>query len=130
MLRKAILCAGLLSICVALACSGGDTTPPRVVSTFPQNGSQDVDPSLTEIYVVFSEEMTDQNWSWVYEDKNSFPKMTGQPYYTDNYTKNILPVSLEENKEYVVWINQQNFSNFKDKSGNSAAPFKLTFETR
>ncbi|MCP4580038.1 MAG: Ig-like domain-containing protein [candidate division Zixibacteria bacterium] len=130
MTGKIIIILGLISIGICLACSDGDTTPPRVVSTFPENGSHDVDPFLTEIYVVFNEEMMDQNWSWVYEDTSTFPTMTGQPYYTDDFTKNILPVSLEENKEYVVWINQQNFSNFKDKSGNAAAPFKLTFKTR
>ncbi|MDH3892402.1 MAG: Ig-like domain-containing protein [candidate division Zixibacteria bacterium] len=122
-----ILTVLLLFSC--MMCAQSDTDPPRVVSTFPQNGSMEVDPTLTEIAVVFNEEMMDQNWSWVYEDKNSFPTMTGQPYYNEDLTRNILPVSLESGREYVVWINSSNFKNFKDKNGNPAAPFKMTFRT-
>lgn len=74
--------------------------------------------------------MMDGNWSWVYEDKNSFPVTTGKPYYVNNMTRNVLPVKLEENKEYVIWINQPAFSNFKDKSGKSVYPYKFTFKTK
>ena len=79
--------------------------------------------------VTFSEEMQDGNWSWAYTTKNTFPEMTGQPTYSENFTKNTLPIKLEPNKEYEVWINSQKFGNFKDKSGNSAIPYKLTFKT-
>jgi len=41
-----------------------------------------------------------------------------------------LPVKLEPNKEYVIWINTSNLKNFKDKSGNPALPFKFTFKTK
>jgi hypothetical protein len=107
-----------------------DTKPPRVVSTFPENGTQDVDPALNKITVTFNEEMMDQNWSWVYQDKAKFPRIVGQAYYTNNNTVNVLPVKLEPNKEYIIWINSNKFRNFKDKSGNSAVPFKFTFRTR
>ena len=111
------------------ACGDNDSTPPRVVSTFPQNGSVDVDPSLNEISVAFNEKMRDGNWSWVYEDENTFPQIVGQAYYDENMTRNVLPVQLEPNKKYVIWINSANFNNFKDKSGNPAYPFKFTFQT-
>ncbi|MCP4677302.1 MAG: Ig-like domain-containing protein, partial [Deltaproteobacteria bacterium] len=107
-----------------------DSVPPRVVETNPLNGTLDVDPSLKEISVTFSETMMDQNWSWAYDDKDKFPQMTGQPYYTEKMTKNILPVKLEPNKEYVVWINSVKFKNFKDKVGNPVQPFKFTFKTK
>jgi hypothetical protein len=74
--------------------------------------------------------MKDGNWSWAYKDKSKFPQISGQAYYTDNNTKNILPVKLESNKEYVIWINTEQFNNFKDKSGNPAFPFKFTFKTK
>ena len=80
--------------------------------------------------MTFDEKMTDGNWSWVYEDKKTFPQMTGQAYYSDNYTKNVLPVNLQANKDYVIWINSSQHKNFKDKNGNSALPFKFTFKTR
>jgi len=123
----------LLAITLAissLSCAEKDTTAPNVVATFPSNGSTDIDPSIGEISVTFSEEMQDGSWSWAYADKSKFPEMNGDPVYTDNYRKNTLPVRLEPNKEYEIWINTQEFGNFKDKSGNSAIPYKLAFKTR
>ena len=113
-----------------LSCAEKDTSAPNVIATFPPSGSTEVDSSITEISVTFSEEMQDGNWSWAYTNKSKFPEMIGDPEYTENYTKNTLPVRLEPNKEYEIWINSQQFSNFKDKSGNSAVPFKLVFKTR
>ena len=124
-----IVCMVLL-LNVLITCAQKDTEAPRVVSTFPVNMAQDVDPSMTEISVTFNEEMTDGNWSWAYDDEDKFPQTTGQAYYTDTYTKNVLPVKLEANKEYVIWINSSSFKNFKDKSGNSSLPFRFTFKTK
>jgi hypothetical protein len=107
-----------------------DTIPPKVISTTPQNGSQNIDPSTTEISVNFNEPMMDKSWSWCFEDKNTFPEMTGQPFYIRNYTKCVLPVKLEANKEYVIWINTVKFKNFKDKAGNPAEPYRFTFRTK
>lgn len=107
-----------------------DTTAPRVVKTFPLNGTQDVDPSVTEISVTFNEEMMEGGFSWAYENKEDFPIMTGQPYFTDNHTKNVLPVKLKPNKKYVIWINTKNTPYFKDKSGNVLEPFRFTFKTK
>lgn len=130
MVKKILLATALILISFGIACAQEDAKPPRVVSTFPQNMSQDVDPSIKEISVTFSEEMIDGNWSWVYEDKNTFPQIVGQAYYTDNNTRNVLPVTLEPNKEYVIWINSADYENFKSKKGVPAFPFKFTFKTR
>ncbi len=130
MIRKALLISVLILINLGVACGEKDSKPPRVISTFPQNESKNVDPSLSEISVTFNEEMMDQSWSWAYEDKNKFPQITGQAYYSSNNMTNILPVKLEPNKEYVIWINTSNLKNFKDKSGNPALPFKFTFKTK
>jgi hypothetical protein len=107
-----------------------DTLSPKVIDTDPKNGSRDVDPALKEISVTFSEPMMDKSWSWSYEEKNSFPQMTGQPFYSKNFTKCILPVSLERNKEYVIWINTSRLQNFRNKAGVPVPPYKLTFTTR
>ena len=130
MIRKVLIVLLCIGINYGVACGGKDSGAPGVVSTFPLNGSQGVDPSLTEISVTFNEEMMDQSWSWAYADKNKFPNINGQAYYTENGTTNILPVRLEPDKEYVIWINTSKHKNFKDKSGNSAVPFKFTFKTR
>jgi hypothetical protein len=56
--------------------------------------------------------------------------MNGDPYFTDNFTRNILPVKLESNKKYEIWINSEKFKNFKDKAGNPSTPYKFVFKTR
>ena len=115
---------------ICASCAETDSNPPNVVETFPVSGSTDVDPSTSEISVTFDEPMTDGSWSWAYTNKNQFPEMNGQPYYAPGHTKNILPVKLESNKEYEIWINSEKFGNFKDRAGNSAIPFRFVFKTK
>jgi hypothetical protein len=107
-----------------------DNVAPEVMLTNPRNGAQNVDPSMREISVTFSERMMDKSWSWCYEERDRFPQMTGQPYYTENNTKNVLPVKLKPHTEYVIWINTVNFKNFRDEAGNPAGPYRFTFKTR
>jgi hypothetical protein len=108
----------------------GDTTPPKVTDTFPKNGAQDVDPVVKEIWVKFDKKMMDKSYSWCYENIESFPQVNGEVKYTGNGKKNVLPVKLDSNKEYVIWINTATNKNFKDKSGNPAQPYKFTFRTK
>ena len=115
---------------IGASCTETDSKAPNVIATFPISGSTDVDPSTSEISVTFDEPMKDGNWSWAYTKKNQFPKMNGQPYYMPGLTKNILPVKLESNKEYEIWINSEKHRNFKDQAGNSAIPFRLVFKTK
>ena len=107
-----------------------DTEAPTVVSTTPPNGSQDVSPDITEISVTFSEAMMDKSWSWAYEQQDKFPQITGDPGYDASFTINTLPVELEPNKEYEIWINTSQFKNFTDRVGNPATPYKLVFKTK
>ena len=81
----------LAAVWLLLSCAA-DTTPPKVVAAVPANGDQSVDPSLSTLSVTFDEPMMDDNWSWAYTTKETFPEMTGQPKYEDGYTKNVLPV--------------------------------------
>jgi len=120
----------IVLIGLLLACNAKDNIPPRVIATNPQNGAQDVDPSLKEISVTFSEPMMDKSWSWCYEIEEKFPQMTGEPKYIENNTRNLLPVKLESNKEYVIWINTEKFNNFKDEAGNTTEPYRFTFRTK
>lgn len=111
-------CVSLLSLVFAsllLPLLSFSAEAPKVITTSPQNGSQNVDPSLTEISVTFSEPMMDESWSWAYEDKDKFPRMTGQPYYADDLKRCVLPVKLEPKKEY---------------EGIPSEPYKFTFRTR
>ena len=110
-----------------------DTLPPSVVKTVPVCGDTEVPATTKEIRVTFSKDMmTKQMWSWSMQTKESFPEITDQKgikYLQDGRTC-VLPVKLEPNKTYAIWINTQKFRNFKDRSGNPAVPYLLVFKTK
>ena len=106
------------------------SVPPVVVKTVPEAGASNVDPKLTEIRVTFSKEMQDGTWSWSTVSKESFPKVDGKPKYLPNKRTCVLPVQLEPGKTYAIWVNSDQFGNFKDTAGRSAVPSLLVFETK
>jgi hypothetical protein len=103
--------------------------PPVVVKTVPESGTDGVDPNITEITVAYSKDMQDGSWSWSTWGKDTFPKTTGKPHYLDDKRTCVLPVKLEPGKTYAIWLNSDNFGNFKDAAGNSAVPYLLIFKT-
>jgi Bacterial Ig-like domain len=107
-----------------------DSVPPVVVKTVPEAGAKDVDPKLTEIKVTFSKDMEDGSWSWSTVSKESFPKVDGDPKYLPDKRTCVLPVKLEPGKTYALWVNSENFGNFKDGDGRSAVPYLLVFQTK
>jgi RNA polymerase sigma-70 factor (ECF subfamily) len=104
--------------------------PPVVVKAVPQAGSDGVDPGITEIKVTYSKDMTDGSWSWSTAGKDNFPQTTGKPHYLDDKRTCVLPVHLEPGKTYAIWLNSQNFGNFKDTDGRAAVPYLLVFKTK
>jgi len=104
--------------------------PPVIVKTIPQSGVDDVDSTLTEIRVTYSKDMADGSWSWSTWGQNTFPQTTGKPHYTDDKRTCVLPVQLQPDKTYAVWLNSENFGNFKDSTGKSAVPYLLIFKTK
>jgi len=107
-----------------------ESAPPVVVKTVPEAGAAEVDASTTEIQVTFSKRMQDGSWSWSTVSQESFPETTGTPRYDDDRRTCVLPVKLQPGKTYALWINSQNFHNFKDTSGQPAVPYLLVFKTR
>jgi len=107
-----------------------ENVPAVVVKTFPEAGSHDVDPKMTEIKVTFSKEMMDGTWSWSTASKDSFPKINGKPKYLADKKTCVLPVQLEAGKTYAIWVNTGKFVNFKDADGKSAVPYLLVFKTK
>ncbi|HEY2588776.1 MAG TPA: Ig-like domain-containing protein [Tepidisphaeraceae bacterium] len=106
------------------------TAPPVVVKTEPMAGADKVDPNLKEIRVTFSKEMTDGSWSWSTASEDTFPEIDGKPHYLSDKRTCALPVKLKPGKTYAIWVNSENFGNFKDKDGRSAVPYLLVFETK
>jgi RNA polymerase sigma factor (sigma-70 family) len=106
--------------------------PPVVVRTVPQAGDTEVDADkVKEIRVTFSKRMTDKSWSWVQISKETFPKHDGEIYYDKDRRTCVMPgVKLEPGKTYVIWLNSEQYGNFKDDGGRSAVPYLLVFETK
>jgi RNA polymerase sigma factor (sigma-70 family) len=104
--------------------------PPVVVKTVPEAGTANVDPSITEIKVTFSKPMRDGSWSWSTWGENTFPNMTGKPHYASDHRTCVAPVKLEPGHIYAIWLNSENFSNFRDATGHKAVPYLLVFETK
>ena len=105
--------------------------PPSVIKTVPLSGDTTVDATVTkQITVTFSKKMTDGSWSWAQMSKETFPEIVGEPKYLDDQKTCFVDVKLEPHKTYVVWINSQKFSGFKDVDGNSAVPYLLVFQTK
>jgi RNA polymerase sigma-70 factor (ECF subfamily) len=105
--------------------------PPVVVRTVPQAGDTEVDAGkVTEIRVTFSKDMMDKSWSWTQISDETFPKTNGEVRYDKDRRACILPVKLEAGKTYVLWLNSEQFHNFKDADGQSAVPYLLVFETK
>jgi RNA polymerase sigma-70 factor (ECF subfamily) len=107
-----------------------EAVPPVVVKTVPEAGAAGVDPKLTEIKVTFSKDMQDGSWSWSTLSKESFPEVDGKPKYLADKRTCVLPVKLEAGKTYAVWVNTEQFGNFKDAQGQSAVPYLLVFKTK
>ena len=105
--------------------------PPSVVRTIPESGDKNVDAATTtQIKVTFSKEMMAGSWSWAQVSKETFPQLIGNPKYLDDKMTCVIDVKLEPKKTYVIWLNSQKFSNFKDADGNPAVPYLLVFQTK
>jgi len=110
--------------------AGAYTIPPTVVSTFPVNGDQAVESGAMVMKVTFSEPMKKGHQSWAQATTESFPKVDGMPALDETGTVATLPVILKPNTEYVVFINTKDLDGFRDRAGNQATPYKLTFKTK
>jgi hypothetical protein len=104
-------------------------TVPVVVSTKPQNYSDNVSPDTNEISVTFDRKMMDRSWSWV-KWNYPFPEGSGTTSYDKTKTTCTLSVKMEPGKAYLVRINSDEYSNFKSTDGTKAQPFVLVFATK
>jgi hypothetical protein len=123
---------------VCILCNGAarsqeitlESAPPVVVKTVPEAGASDIDPATTEIRATFSQPMQDGSWSWSTASKETFPPTTGKPRYLEDRRTGVLPVKLEPDRTYAIWLNSQRFRNFRGANGQPAVPYLLVFKTR
>jgi len=139
MTRQTLLLTSMFAMATVLAFARQNTEttiesmPPSVVKTVPQSGETNVDPDLNEIRVTFSKDMmTDRMWAFCQISDDTFPERPeGQEirYLADKRTC-VMPVKLESEKTYVIWINRGKFNSFRDVTNNPAVPYLLVFRTR
>jgi hypothetical protein len=121
-MRLAVIAATL-----ALAGAAQAQVAPKVVATFPRNGSK-VPPSVAELKVTYDHRMA-ASWSFATGGEKAFPEVEGVPSLSDDAITISLPVRLAPNQTYVVWLNTERYKNFKGEDGMSAEPYRLTFST-
>lgn len=104
---------------------------PVVVKAVPAAGDETVDPGLKEVSVTFSKEMNDKSWTWAQDLGRGakLPSGENKPTFSKDKKTCTLAVKLEPETTYAVWINNENFANFKDADGNPSLPYLLVFRT-
>jgi hypothetical protein len=117
----------LVAAALALAGAAHAQDAPKVVTTFPANGSK-VPPSVAELKVTYDHRMA-ASWSFATGGEKAFPEVEGPPSLSDDAITISLPVRLAPNQTYVVWLNTERYKNFKGVDGMSAEPYRLTFST-
>lgn len=120
-------CGSVVTLVVALGVTTLEGAPPKVIESVPANGATDVDPALREIRVTFDQDMNRASYSWV-GGGPQYPATRGKPRWVSARTC-VLPVVLKPNHEYRLSVNNQQFGNFRSKTGESAVPYPLSFKT-
>ncbi len=107
------------------------TVPPVVVATVPAAGATDVPSGSAELRVTFDRPMADGGWSWVSKAGDLYEDGERRPEYLPDGRTCVLPVFLEPDTAYAVWVNHAGPNqHFTDVTGRPAVPFLLTFHTR
>ncbi len=102
---------------------------PKVVSTTPESGDQEVDPALSRIRVEFDRPMRDKSWSmcgW----GESLPETTGQISYDESRRVWTAAVRLKADHEYRFSLNSRMFHGFKSADGVPLEPVEVHFKTK
>ena len=107
--------------------SGPAPSPPRVVATYPHDGAR-VPPSIAELKVSYDHRMA-ESWSFATGGEKAFPQVLGAASLSPDHITITLPIRLEPNHSYVVWLNTARYRNFKSEDGEAAEPYRLTFHT-
>jgi RNA polymerase sigma-70 factor (ECF subfamily) len=69
------------------------------------------------------------SWSFATRGEKAFPQVLGAPSLSPDHITISLPIRLEPNRTYVVWLNTEKYQNFKSEDGQAAEPYRLTFHT-
>jgi len=124
------LTASIAAAAVAFAGAAQAQPPPsapKVVATYPADGAR-VPPSIAELKVSYDHRMM-ASWSFATRGEKAFPEVLGAPSLSPDHITISLPIRLQPNRTYVVWLNTERYKNFKSEDGQAAEPYRLTFHT-
>ncbi len=110
---------------------------PFVVDTIPELYSEDVDPNVEAVKIVFSEPMKKTDWFYSSFAPAMLPDSAGQPSFDEAGLEWTLPVKLKAGKVYAVAVNygdaEKNIRNlqtgFRSIWGQKCEKFVLVFAT-
>jgi hypothetical protein len=105
-----------------------DARRPRIVSMTPANRSQNVDPNLTAIRIVFDRPMRDGSWA-VVGGGPRYPETPGKASYDEARKVFTLPVKLKPDWSYEFWLNRDKFQAFVSEAGVPLESVHVTFNT-
>lgn len=115
------------SICIG---EGLTTMAPGSVEGLQLVVADAVTPAgIRYVSVTYDRPMMDKSWSFATGGESMFPEVSGGPTLEDDERTFDLPVNLQPNSTYVIWLNTEKYQNFKDQKGRSAEPYRLTFKT-
>jgi hypothetical protein len=101
--------------------------PPKVIKTVPENGDQNVDPSIKQIKIEFDQDMSRNGFSICGGGPN-FPDMIDKPVWADKRTLTAA-VKLKPNHKYEMSINCPSYQNCKNIGGEPAEIYPIKFKT-
>jgi len=105
---------------------------PAVVRCTPENGAQDVSPTVAELRVTFSVPMGGGcSWCTAGDDDSDFPKgVAGKHYHwTPDKKTCVFPVALAPGHTYRLSLNAPGYNNFQSAVGVPLEPVSYTFKT-
>ncbi|MBN2561317.1 MAG: hypothetical protein JXQ75_10350 [Phycisphaerae bacterium] len=100
---------------------------PRVVEIFPENDATDVDPTITELWVRFDQDMDTSGFSFC-GGGPTFPESGGKTAWVSKQ-KIVMKVRLEPDHDYQMWLNCPSAQNFRSTGGTPLESVPWRFST-
>ena len=103
---------------------------PTIISTKPEIGATDVDPTIKEISVTFDRDMDTSGYSWTGGGPNFPSSAQGATAAWIDKRTCILPAQLKRGSFYRVGINSSSHQNFRSATGVMAETAMIYFATK
>jgi len=105
---------------------GDELTSPKVVELIPSQGIRHTDPKLDKLVVRFDRPMRKGSSLTIQGGKTGI--VAGESYW-NTPTEFVIPVELEENMSYTIWLNHEKNISFMDNLGYALVPYRWEFAT-